>query len=71
MEAKYLEGGASKKYPARFAVHFYLVHRGCDNRPEGTEDEPDGGRDQHEAGEVDVVVDGVEDGGHQELEGLL
>ena len=44
-----------------------LVERGSNHGFEGAEDDPDGRGDEGEAGKVDVVVDGVQHGGQQEL----
>ena len=45
-----------------------LVDADRDHRPEATEDHPDWRRDEDEAGQVDVIVDGVDDGGEEELQ---
>jgi len=37
----------------------YLIDRCSDDSPEWAEDKPDGGWDEREADEVDVVVDGI------------
>ena len=45
-----------------------LVGAGRYDRPEADEDHPDWGWDKDQPRPVDVVVDGVDDGGEEELE---
>ena len=44
-----------------------LVESGCDDCPEGAEDDPDGWRDIQEANKVDVVVNSIADGWNEKL----
>lgn len=49
----------------------YLIDGGRDNGFEGAEDDPDGRGNKGESEEVDVVVDGVDEGGEEEPQGFL
>ena len=45
----------------------YLVQGGGDHCSEGGKYYPYGWRDQHQASKVDIVVNGIKDGGKEEL----
>ena len=45
-----------------------LVEAGCHDSPEAAQDDPYGGWNEYQPGQVDVVIDGVDDGGEEEFE---
>ena len=45
-----------------------IVKADCDDCSEAAEDDPDGRWNQDESRQVDVVIDGVDDRGEEELE---
>ena len=54
---------------ADFSLEDELIKTGRHDGPEAAEHGPDGRWDQDEAGQVDVVIDGVDDGRNEEFEG--